>query len=133
MIAFIRPAAPLNRYIQNVPLNYIHLAAWLRSHGHESLVLDGVFGDVTPQYIDGVICEEGITAVGIGCMTCEFPQAIAEAKRLKQAHPGLNIVFGGAHPSGDPEECLRSGVVDYVIAGEGEIPLAQLLDALREG
>src|SRR5580658_4148517 len=111
MIAFIRPAAPLNRYIQNVPLNYIHLAAWLRSQGHESIVLDSVFDEVTAHYIDRVIREKGIATVGIGCMTCEFPQAIAEAARLKQSHPGLNVVFGGAHPSGDPEGCLQSGVV----------------------
>jgi anaerobic magnesium-protoporphyrin IX monomethyl ester cyclase len=133
MIAFIRPAAALNRYIQNVPLNYIHLAAWLRSQGHESIVLDGVFDEVTAHYIDRVIREKEIATVGIGCMTCEFPQAIAEAARLKQSHPGLNVVFGGAHPSGDPEGCLQSGVVDYVIVGEGEMPLAKLLDALRDG
>ena len=133
MIAFIRPAAPLNRYIQNVPLNYIHLAAWLRSQGHESIVLDGVFDEVTAHYIDRVIREKEIATVGIGCMTCEFPQAIAEAARLKQSHPELNVVFGGAHPSGDPEGCLQSGVVDYVIVGEGEMPLGKLLDALRDG
>jgi anaerobic magnesium-protoporphyrin IX monomethyl ester cyclase len=133
MIAFVRPAAPLNRYIQNVPLNYIHLAAWLRAQGHASLILDAVFDEITPQFIDRAIREGGVTIVGIGCMTCEFPQAIAEAARLKQSHPGLVIVFGGAHPSGDPEECLRSGVVDYVVVGEGEIPLGKLLDSLRDG
>jgi len=133
MIAFIRPAAPLNRYIQNVPLNYIHLAAWLRTQGHDSIVLDGVFDEVTPHYIDRVIREKEITTVGLGCMTCEFPQAIAEAARLKREHPGLKIVFGGAHPSGDPEGCLRSGVVDFVVVGEGEIPLTRLLGALRDG
>ena len=63
-------------------------------------------------------------------MTCEFPDAVAEARRLKQVHPGIKIVFGGAHASGDPEECLKSGVVDYVIAGEGEIALASLLTQL---
>jgi len=111
----------------------VHLAAWLRERGHEAIILDGVFDEIEPAYIDRVIRERGIGVAGIGCMTCELPQALAEAARLKHAHPGLRIVFGGAHPSGDPEECLRSGVVDYVIRGEGEIPLGQLLDALREG
>ena len=61
-------------------------------------------------------------------MTCELPDALAEARRLKESHPGIKVVFGGAHPSADPEECLKSGVVDYVIVGEGEIPLKALLD-----
>jgi anaerobic magnesium-protoporphyrin IX monomethyl ester cyclase len=133
MIAFVRPMAPANRYIQNVPLNYIHLAAHLRAQGHGSIILDGVFDSVTPAKIDSEIRKNGIGLVGIGCMTCELPQALQEAQRLKSAHSNLKIVFGGAHPSGDPEECLRSGAVDYVVVGEGEVPLAGLMTALRDG
>jgi len=133
MIAFVRPSAPLNRYIQNVPLNYIHLAAYLRERGYAPLILDEIFDDFTAEAVDRIIRNQAIEVVGIGCMTCELPQAVAEAKRLKAAHPHLKIVFGGPHPSGDPEECLRTGVVDYVIVGEGEIALADLLDAIREG
>jgi anaerobic magnesium-protoporphyrin IX monomethyl ester cyclase len=133
MIAFVRPSAPLNRYIQNVPLNYIHLAAYLREHGYAPLILDEIFDDMTADAVDRIIREQDIRVVGIGCMTCELPQAVAEAKRLKAAHPNLKIVFGGPHPSGDPEECLRTGAVDYVIVGEGEIALVALLDALRRG
>lgn len=125
--------ATANRYIQNVPLNYVHLAAYVRSHGYAPLVLDMVFDEVTPEFVDREIRAHGIKVAGIGCMTCEFPAAIEEARRLKAAHPDLIVVFGGAHPSGDPEECLRSGVVDYVIVGEGEIALVDLLGAIREG
>ena len=133
MIAFVRPMASANRYIQNVPLNYVHLAAYVRRHGYEPLVLDMVFDEVTPEFVDGEIRDHGIRVAGIGCMTCEFPAAIEEARRLKSAHPGIVVVLGGAHPSGDPEECLRTGVVDYVIVGEGEIALVDLLDAIRDG
>ncbi|MBS1859159.1 MAG: cobalamin-dependent protein, partial [Acidobacteria bacterium] len=133
MIAFVRPMAAANRYIQNVPLNYVHLAAYVRRQGYDPLILDMVFDEVTPEYVDREIREHGVKIAGIGCMTCEFPAAIEEARRLKSVHPELTVVFGGAHPSGDPEECLRTGVVDYVVVGEGEIALTQLLDALREG
>lgn len=132
MIAFVRPMAPLNRYIQNVPLNYIHLAAYLRQQGHTPLIFDEIFDEMTPEAVDRAIRENDIRVVGIGAMTCEMPQAVAEARRLKAVHPDLKIVFGGPHPSGDPEECLRTGVVDYVIVGEGEIGLANLLDAIRQ-
>ena len=130
MIAFVRPMASLNRYIQNVPLNYIHLGAYLREHGYTPLILDEIFDDNGPEGVDQAIRSHKISVVGIGAMTCEMPQAIAEARRLKSVHPRLKIVFGGPHPSGDPEECLRSGAVDYVIVGEGEIALVELLDAL---
>jgi len=133
MIAFVRPMAHANRYIQNVPLNYVHLAAFVRERGHDPLILDMVFDEMTPERVDREIREHGIRVVGIGCMTCEVTQAFEQARRLKAVHPGLQIVLGGAHPSGDPETCLRTGVADYVIVGEGEMPLAGLLDAVREG
>jgi radical SAM superfamily enzyme YgiQ (UPF0313 family) len=133
MIALVRPMAPLNRYIQNVPLNCIHLAAYLRQQGFAPRIYDMVLDEVTEERVDREIREHGIRMVGIGAMTCEMPQAYEQARRLKAAHPGLTVVFGGAHPSGDPEECLQSGVVDYVVVGEGEIALARLAEAVRDG
>ncbi len=133
MFAFVRPPAPYNRYIQNVPLNYIHLAGWLRKAGREVHILDMVIDGVTPDSVDQFIRDHRIRVVGIGCMTCEFPAAVDEARRLKSAHPEIQIVFGGAHPSGDPEECLRTGVVDYVVVGEGEMALTALLNDLEAG
>src|SRR5439155_8629792 len=81
--------------------------------------------------IDSYIRSNNIRVVGIGCMTCEFPEAVNESRRLKGVHPGITVVLGGAHPSGAPEECLESGAVDYVIVGEGEIALTNLLNAIE--
>jgi len=129
-IAFIRPLAPRNSHINNVPLNYVHLAAYLRENGHRPHILDQVTG-WRPEDIDNYIRVNNISVVGIGCMTCEFPEAVNESRRLKGIHPGITVVLGGAHPSGAPEECLESGAVDYVIVGEGEIALTKLLKALE--
>lgn len=128
----IRPLASRNWYINNVPLNYLHLAAYLRENGHQPHILDMVTGWKSED-IDEYVRANGIGVVGIGCMTCEFPEAVIESRRLKAVHPGIKVVFGGAHPSGAPEECLATGAVDYAIVGEGEIALVQLLDALQEG
>ncbi len=132
-IALIRPAADANAYINNVPLNYVHLSAYLREHGHKAGIMDLVVGGSTLDSVDDYIRQRQVGVAGLGCMTCEFPDAVREARRLKETHPGIKIVFGGAHPSGDPEECLRSGVVDYVVVGEGEIALTELLDSLEAG
>ena len=131
-IAFIRPLASRNWYINNVPLNYVHLAAYLREQGHQPHILDQVTG-WRSEDIDKHIVANDIRVVGIGCMTCEFPDAVKESRRLKEVHPGITVILGGAHPSGAPEECLATGTVDYVVVGEGEIALTRLLDALQAG
>jgi len=64
MFAFVRPCSQLNRYIQNVPLNYIHLAGWLRRAGREVHILDMVLDSVTPAYVDEFIREHRIRVVG---------------------------------------------------------------------
>lgn len=54
-------------------------------------------------------------------------------KRLKQAYPRLTVVWGGYFPTQHYDVCLRSGSVDYVVRGHGEIIFKQLLDTLRRG
>ncbi len=43
------------------------------------------------------------------------------------------MVFGGYYPTFCFNECLQNKNVDFTIAGEGEIPLLQLLDYLIKG
>jgi anaerobic magnesium-protoporphyrin IX monomethyl ester cyclase len=132
-IAFVRPKVSIHRYIQHIPMSYIHLAADLRERGHEPFIFDMVLDGMGPEEVDRQLRLNGITVCGIGGMTFEFPEAAQEARRLKASFPDMIIVFGGAHPSGAPEECLASGIVDYVIVGEGEIALTELLDHLQAG
>lgn len=132
-ITFVRPAASLNQFILMPPLNFLHLSAYLRENGHTPFIFDRVIDTVTSEVIDTHIRNQQIKIVGFGCMTCEFPDAVAEAKRLKEKFPDILVVFGGPHPSADPEECLKTGVVDFVIVGEGEIALTQLLNHLEQG
>src|SRR5258707_1116600 len=117
LMAFIRPMARANRYIQNVPLNYVHLAAWLRDHGHQSKILDHVLSDVDNDVVDAFIRDNNVRVAGIGCMTCELAQAVEEAKPRKKNPPGIKVVSGGPHQSGHPVKSLKTAPVDYVIDG----------------
>lgn len=132
-IAFVRPISAFYRNLCNVPLNYVHLAAYLREKGHEPRIFDMVLDGMTPERVDDFIQRENVGLVGIGCMTCELPAALIEARRLKRAHPNVPLVMGGAHPSGAPEDCLGDGAADYVVSGEGEIALLRLVEALDSG
>lgn len=69
--------------------------------------------------------------VGITTTTSTFPEALRIAQRAKDY--GRTVVMGGYHATFQDEETLQSGVVDYIVRGEGEGIFAQLLDALEKG
>lgn len=55
------------------------------------------------------------------------------ARIIKEWDRGRIVVMGGAHVSCDPEEVLKSPLVDYVILGEGEIRFPLLLEKIEKG
>jgi anaerobic magnesium-protoporphyrin IX monomethyl ester cyclase len=40
-------------------------------------------------------------------------------------------IFGGIHPSLLPDQCIRELYIDYIVVGEGEITIVDLIDALE--
>lgn len=46
---------------------------------------------------------------------------------------GIPIVFGGIHPTCVPEEVIKNDFVDFVIRGEGEYALLDLVNSLDSG
>jgi radical SAM superfamily enzyme YgiQ (UPF0313 family) len=57
-------------------------------------------------------------------------QDVLQAIRDRRS-PGSRIIYGGPHATFAPYEALR--FADFVIIGEGEIPLVQLITALETG
>jgi len=55
---------------------------------------------------------------------------IGIAKSIK---PGINIILGGVHASIYPRQLLENFPVDYVVIGEGEVTIVELLATLSAG
>lgn len=70
--------------------------------------------------------------VGISVSIWNVEQSRRLAGLLKLAHPELIVVLGGPEVSYDVAYFLNNWPVDYVISGEGEFVLGELLAALRE-
>jgi radical SAM superfamily enzyme YgiQ (UPF0313 family) len=69
--------------------------------------------------------------VGISSLfTPYYREALEVAARVKK-YAKIPVVMGGAHASAEPTSLLSSPHVDYVIRGEGERPLVELLCHLR--
>ncbi len=70
--------------------------------------------------------------IGISSMFTPYYFEVEEiAKQLRQKLPVSKIVIGGAHASAMPNHILENKFIDYVIIGEGEQPIIELVEHLN--
>jgi ribosomal peptide maturation radical SAM protein 1 len=91
-----------------------------------------------PRFLAGLLSLQPWDRYPVVAFTSTFQQTVASialARELKQRHPSVTIVFGGANLEGDMgREILRSTpVIDHVVSGEGDEAFPALLDALSGG
>jgi radical SAM superfamily enzyme YgiQ (UPF0313 family) len=115
------------------PTNLAILAAYVRPHGHEVSIIDFDIHGGTPAELAAKILDSKPDLVGFTCLTPRYPAALKIAAECKKASPRTTVVFGGPHVSGDPKRALDEACVDYAVAGEGEEPFLELLNALQAG
>jgi radical SAM superfamily enzyme YgiQ (UPF0313 family) len=72
--------------------------------------------------------------VGISVITgSSIKDAVAVTNRVKRVSTNTPVVWGGWHPSIYPEQCLREGLADYCVIGQGEITFSELLETIESG
>lgn len=122
------------------------LSAYLKKNGHETeLVFD-------PQLFDNVFFQNRILArtlslrkqlltdilvsdaqlVAFSVTGFDLPWAFSLAEQIKKQMQ-MPIVFGGPHALICPEQLVESCNVDYVVLGEGEVPLLEIVEQLETG
>ncbi|HVY39742.1 MAG TPA: radical SAM protein [Polyangia bacterium] len=111
-----------------LPLSILHLAAVLEGRRPWS-ILDGNLGlDVTRAALDRLAARPH-ALVGVTVMPGPQVQpAIAISRAIRRAFPAVPIVWGGYFPTLYPDAALNAPYVDYVVRGQGEATLSELLD-----
>ncbi len=122
------------------------LSAFLRQAGHTTaLVNDSRLFDNPWIQFKGLArlldeTEEGLRAIerhnpdliALSAVTDDYPWALRWARRIKERFD-IPIVMGNAHPTFHPEEALRNPEIDFIVRGEGELTLLELVEALERG
>ncbi|MEM4723940.1 MAG: cobalamin-dependent protein, partial [Candidatus Hadarchaeum sp.] len=113
------------------PLGLGYLAAVLEHDGHQVRIFDFSLDPRTPLEEDvRAVCAFDPHLVGITAMTSVYHSALETATLLK-AYLGRPIVIGGPHATVYPERILaESPVIDYVVRGEGEETIQELVRVL---
>jgi ribosomal peptide maturation radical SAM protein 1 len=95
-------------------------------------------GSDVPAYLDALISGfpwENVAVVGFSSTFQQNTASFALARRLKQSHPRIMTVFGGANFDDEmgPELVRTVDSIDAAIIGEGDRAFPRLLSALAAG
>lgn len=117
---------------QRLPKSLLALAAVLKD---EYVIVDGNLDDNAYESILHHINNSkpphflGVTVMGGPSLR----RAYEDCKRIKEEKPDLTIIWGGYFPAMFPDCVLSSNFVDFVIRGQGELTLLELIEAVKQG
>jgi anaerobic magnesium-protoporphyrin IX monomethyl ester cyclase len=129
-VLLVQPAATDRGFIH---LGLAYIGACLEARGHEIKILDlGVEGESKARILN-CLRKVAPDVVGITTLTPTYPGALRVAALVKEMFPRCPIILGGTHASVLTDEVLRERNVDFVVRGEGEITMPELLNAIEAG
>jgi ribosomal peptide maturation radical SAM protein 1 len=94
--------------------------------------------EVLPEWLDGCADSMGwasYDAIGFSSTFMQNAASLAMGRRLKARFPDIPLIYGGANFDGTmgPAYAEKLPWLDYVVCGEGDIALPELLYALAAG
>lgn len=110
-------------------LGLLYLGAELERAGFNTRIIDTQLYDWDIKETARRCQEANPDAVGIYCNTSNYKHAVELAKEIK-IRLRVPIIFGGPHTTIRPLEVLSNEPVDYVVIGEGERTLLELMSVL---
>ena len=149
-ILLVRPPVTIVKNLEPknlaVPLGLAYLAAVLEND-YEVKILDSIAdgfeeelrlsGDFVRFGLSFEKIQEEIRAfspdvVGISCLfSVQFANALEVCRIAKNVDKDIITVVGGAHVSALPEEAMQEDEIDFVVIGEGETTLQELVAAIE--
>ncbi|MCU0916000.1 MAG: cobalamin-dependent protein, partial [Planctomycetes bacterium] len=117
------------------PLGFLSLAGALEAaHPDWSVtIVDCPGSRIGWQTLGTMLGRDWPDALCLGEETVSSHEALRLARLVKERCPEARIVAGGVFFSHAAREALESNVIDYVVHGEGEVTLCELLETLAEG
>jgi len=115
------------------PLGLGYIAAVLKQHGHQVLIVDTRLDPWSPELIQK-IKSFGPGAVGISIFVISEIEGYKLATQIKSILPEVPVIMGGPQVGYFPRAPLeRCPAVDITVRGEGEYVMRDLVAALEQG
>lgn len=95
--------------------------------GASVTVLDAHKNNVGPDRIVEYLKGKSFDLIGIKCLSVDFYNSLEYCRRIKGYSKNIITVLGSYHPSALPDMVKQYPDIDYIIRGEGELGLANLI------
>ncbi len=124
-ILFVIPN--FDSYVMAPPLGVLYLSSYAKKYCNaEVKIIDALRDNLNTKQITNIALEYNPDIIGIHCLTAFYKQTVDICRSLKQA--GFKVLIGGVHPTFMPYTTLKDSGADFVVCGEGEIPLLRLCE-----
>jgi anaerobic magnesium-protoporphyrin IX monomethyl ester cyclase len=117
-----------------VPLYLVYLAGAARAAGYHVAIYDAMTKNVGYEEIERRIRAYRPDFVAASVFTATAPDALEVIRLAKRVDPAIRTILGGVHASFMYEEMFTATeALDYIVRGEGERTIVELLDAATKG
>ena len=118
------------------PLGLLSLSASIRDARptDEVVVLDAFCRDMSAEMLLETVVHHNPDVVGLNCSTHTFIATMEAMRMISEALPDCVMLLGWYHATFTAERVLRNyPFIDYIIKGEAEMAIVQLLNVLEDG
>jgi len=110
-----------------IPYHLANLAGYARAHGVDVEIIDGEVDLLNEQELADKILAAHPRVVGLTATTPDVLLAIKVCAHLKARDSGIVTILGGTHASVMPDDTARHASVDYVVVGDGEQAILDIM------
>ncbi|MDD3383648.1 MAG: radical SAM protein [Bacilli bacterium] len=116
---------------------YIHTNSAVRIlHQLSCRSYDSIFFEFTIKdninYIIQKILDNNPDIVGFSCYLWNIEIVVKICKLIKTIKPDIKIILGGPEVSYDTRNFIKFDFIDYVISGDGEVTILELLSCIKD-
>ena len=117
-----------------IPLNFVYLAGMARQAGLDAGIYDAMAQGHGYDEIERELARSRPDYLASSAITATVNDAVKTLELAKRLNPKTVTILGGVHPSYMYREIFASSsAVDYIVIGEGELTLWELLGVLEQG
>jgi len=120
-----------NHNIVHPPMHLLYIGNALKKAGYSVKIFHYNHEDAMQKVSE--IIDFASVFIGFSIITGDPAETIIQMTKTIKRNKSIPVVFGGIHPTLEPEQCLLEDSVDFVVLKEGEKIVVELADAITQG